>query len=351
MKKLLILLAAAMLVMGFAGYASADGYYEFSSFHWSDTDFRGGSDCGSYGNQIFVHNDPRVIDVYTVSIGDTSKNDKTPYLVGPDGLYGTGDDVANPDYQTRSLTYDKTITLGGSEPIGAVESAEIFVDNRGIFIGGGDSGGYAYNDVLHFDVDGNYIGKAVTATGVADRPAFLGYDSNSGKWFGADESGRDVYSSTGGAWTYEFTWPDMSGGHGDGLEVVISPDGTTFVYVSDMTSNFIGQWAEGDNPDSADVETGWNEWNRFDYAELMGGSAKYVEGMGFGALGHFWVTSAFWAGGSGEAYLYELGGGDIGGYLPPVPPSSVPEPSTILLLGFGLAGLAGYSRKKKLFRK
>ena len=349
MKKLLIVMTAAVLLMGFAGYASADGYYEFSSFHWDGTDFRGGSDCGSYGNQIFVHNGSRIIDVYTVSIGDMDKRDQTPFLVGLDGDYGTIDDVPNPDYQTRTLTYNKTITLGGSIPIGAVESAEIFVDSRGIFIGGGDSGGYSYNDVLHFDIDGNYLGKAVTATGSSNRPAFLGYDSNSGKWFGADEYGRDVYSSAGGNWTYEFTWPDMSGGHGDGLEVVISPDGKTFVYVSDMTSNFIGQWAEGDNPDTTTVETGWNEWNQFDYAELMGGSAKDVEGMGFGALGHFWVTSAYWAGGSGNAYLYELGGGDIGGYTPD--PDPVPEPATMLLLGSGLVGLAGFSRKKKISKK
>jgi len=35
-------------------------------------------------------------------------------------------------------------------------------------------------------------------------------------------------------------------------------------------------------------------------------------------------------------------------YFSPDPPSAVPEPSTFLLVGFGLMGVAGYRRK---FRK
>ncbi|MBI5554313.1 MAG: PEP-CTERM sorting domain-containing protein [Elusimicrobia bacterium] len=365
MRKFLGLMVAIILVMGFAMEVWADGYYEFSSFHWSGTDFRGGSDVGSYGNKIYVHNQAsvayepfnvRTIDVYTMSIPDMSKRDQTPFLVGPDGIYGTGDDVPNPDYQTRTLTYDETVTLGGTEEINNINCSEIYVDERGIFIPGGSDSPYSAIDVLHFGFDGAYLGKEVDAsnagmgTWYGNSISFLGYDSINDIWYGGNE-GRKVYSSAGGDWTSEFTWPSMAGGHGDGMEFVRAPDGTGYLYVSDMTSNFIGQWAKGDNPATGAVETGWNEWNRFDYAELMGGTGKYVEGMDFGALGHFWVTSAFWTGESGGSYLYELGGGEIGGYTPdPGPTPPVPEPATMLMFGSGLIGLVGLGRKK-FFKK
>ncbi|WP_419608387.1 PEP-CTERM sorting domain-containing protein [Thiolapillus sp.] len=132
---------------------------------------------------------------------------------------------------------------------------------------------------------------------------------------------RQVYSSTGGDWTYEFTWANMAGSHGDGLEWV-----NGHLFVSDMTSNFIAMW---------DYDgTIWSETQRFAYTEL-GGTNKFVEGMGFGALGHFWAGSG--------GYVYELGGGEIGDYTDPN--GSAPEPGSLLLMGAGLLGLFGLRRK------
>ena len=209
------------------------------------------------------------------------------------------------------------------------------MDETGIYITGGSD----HRDVLHFDFNGNYLGKAVDASRGPLVASFLGYDPVEKVWYTGNEN-RKVYSSTGGDWDYEFTWNNMGGWHGDGLEFVRAPDGTGYLYVSDMTSNYIGQWKK--------EPTGWTEVNRFEYVEIVG-TAKDVEGMGFGALGHFWVTSAYWTGSSDYyykgAYLYELGGGEIGGYTPP-PTPTIPEPSTLLLFGPGLLGLGAYARAR-----
>jgi hypothetical protein len=88
----------------------------------------------------------------------------------------------------------------------------------------------------------------------------------------------------------------------DGLEVVTDPNtGVAYVYVSDMTSDFLGQYRR-------DRGGSWVQENLFEYL----GTGGHVEGMGFGAFNHFWITS-------GET-LYEIGGGDLSKYTDPVEP-------------------------------
>jgi hypothetical protein len=86
------------------------------------------------------------------------------------------------------------------------------------------------------------------------------------------------------------------------MDVVVSPKtGEQFVYVSDMTSDFIGQYRRDD-------VQGWVQEQLFKYADS---TASSVEGFGFGALKHFWATSGL--------FLYELGGGEIQEDLEPCP--------------------------------
>ena len=106
-------------------------------------------------------------------------------------------------------------------------------------------------------------------------------------------------------WVLEFAHPSFAGDHNDGLEVVTdSASGIPYLYVSDMTSDFIGQYTR-----NSDGE--WVQENLFQYAEAAG---AHVEGMGFGALNHFWATNDGY--GAGHHTLYEIGGGDMQDYLP-----------------------------------
>lgn len=134
--------------------------------------------------------------------------------------------------------------------------------------------------------------------------AFLGYDDVNDVWYSGNESFRRVfqYDAETMTWGYAFEFPVLSGDHMDGMDVVTDPStGIPYVYVSDMTSNFIGQYRH-------DPALGWVQENLFSYAEATG---VPVEGFGFGALSHFWV------GGWEQHSFYEIGGGDLTEYLEP----------------------------------
>jgi hypothetical protein len=141
----------------------------------------------------------------------------------------------------------------------------------------------------------------LTVDSTANFPlSLVGYGPVDNKWYGAVESPRRVYSfcANSKSWIPEFDYPDLTGGHMDGLEVIVAPStNVQYVYVSDMTSDFLAQYRRNGSG-------GWVQENLFKYTDS---TSSNVEGMGFGALNHFWMT----AGG----ILYEIGGGDLAAYL------------------------------------
>jgi hypothetical protein len=316
----LIFTAAVLVALGICGTAVAGPiggttptgeYYEYAKFDsGSGQVFKGGGDVDCYGNRIYVNRDGNYLDVYDVTLHDTDGDGAYEPDQHPDNPSATGPKEA------RTLSY---VTSYYVPALDTPTIGEI----------------YAVADGVYFLSQGNAgISKYTFATGVTSTVisssfnlSQLGYDDVNNVWYASNESNRYVYSWNGSSWQFEFEYPNLAGGHMDGLEVVTDPKtNIPYVYVSDMTSDYLGQYRK--------TSSGWVQENLFEYT----GTAGNVEGMGFGALGHFWATTGF----SNSGSLYEIGGGDLGGYIPP----AIPLPSAVWM-GLGLLGLLGAARRAR----
>jgi hypothetical protein len=306
-----IVLCLATIVVCLTTNASGD-YYEFSAYAGGGYEY----DVDSYGNTVYwrpAFSSYSTVYAVDVSVADPSKKDEPKMTPGSDGIYGTADDLANANYQTRNFSNERSFTLAvpSGYSLQAGSHSELWVDSSNVYIVATDGSVLGFNKTTGAHVSTLAYSSGLPGSSGYGYKSFLSYGG--GKWWIGDEN-RRVYSSTDGKnWTYEFTWANMAGGHGDGMEYV-----NGHLFVSDMTSNWIAMWDENAGT--------WSETDKFSYTEEFGGSSKHVEGMGHGALGHFWAGSG--------SYIYELGGGEIQEYVIPVPGALL-----LGLLGLGSAGL------------
>ncbi len=313
MKQFLALLLALPMAAS-ADYIDTTGptghYYQYAGFTTATSEYKGGGDVDSYGDLIYVNRDGTNLDVYQVTLLDSDGDgvlepDQHPLNIGPNECPNeecsstTGNQGP---MEQRILTYVTTYSVPELDypTVGEIYAAA----DRVYFLG--EDQGDIYEYVFATDVTSKVVDSAYFNL------SHLGYDDVNGKWYASREWPRAVYSWDGSSWQFEFEYASLAGGHMDGMEVITDPcTGTPYVYVSDMTSDYIGQWKYDSTTSS------WVEENLFTYVGTYG----YVEGMGFGALGHIWVTTGF----SNSGTLYELGGGKLSCYLPKLCPE---EPGT-----------------------
>jgi hypothetical protein len=186
-------------------------------------------------------------------------------------------------------------------PIGGVHQQELYITTDTIFYLGSDA-------IYAFDRVTSAVNSVVAmpTSGYSGAYETLGFNEVSGTWFFGTRE-REVYSwdANENEWVWEIKYPNLAGSHMDGLEVVVDPNtGIPYVYATDMTSDFIGQYRE-------DEDGKWTQHNLFQYSQPQGDA---IEGMGFGTLNHFWC-------GSGSV-LYEIGGGDLSQYTESFSPTN-----------------------------
>ncbi|MCA9599877.1 MAG: hypothetical protein KC776_41510 [Myxococcales bacterium] len=269
-------------------------YYQYAVFEKDQTPFLGGYDVDSIGDMIYVNRGGTYLDVYKVTLLDSDNDGKLEPDQHPDNPNATG------PIEERKLEFIKTLTKASDNvPLGSASHAEIFAASEDKLYMLGPS----HDGVISEYLMGPATSSVMVQPSSAITLSVMGFGDANGVWYGGGESARRVYSyhEPTKSWVAEFDYPNLAGSHMDGMEVVVAPKtGEQYVYVSDMTSDFIAQYHQ--------EETGWVQANLYQYND---GTGSPVEGFGFGALNHFWATSG--------SYLYEVGGGEIQEFLEPCP--------------------------------
>lgn len=280
---------------------SISDYYVYSTLNTGHTS------GGSYGvdgyvgsdgvDRIIYYNDAAAY-IYTVEI-PAGLNPHTH----PDNPDATG------PIAPRLFNLERSFDLGENFTGGTFNhEAEFYVDeeNDVIYVGAYPDGILKYV----FDPDelnpvaegpaGNYIFESMVAPATPQGPSgwgtqSLAYDPENNVWyagtfgtFNAAEVLRyDASQGSGGIWEVAFTYiPSGTGSHHDGMELLGG-----YLFLADYMGDYIYQFT-----------TDGDLVNIYTHPPLD----HEVEGMGWGALFHFWVGSH-----AGDDMISELGGGAL----------------------------------------
>jgi hypothetical protein len=274
-------------------------YYRYANFTASNSPLKisgNVDDVDSYGDYIYVNRGPWysqgiALDVYKVTLIDSDGDGKLEPNQHPDNPADKG------PIEQRVLAFVATYTTAAPDnaPMGIAHRGEMLAVSDRIFTLGPKNDG-DITEYIFATKTSNVVAHSTAAFPLSQ----MGFGDQDKTWYGSHEGARRVYSycPSHKAWVAEFQYPNLAGSHMDGLEVIVSVQTKTqYVYVSDMTSDFLGQYRR-------DGQGGWVQENLFKYVDPAGAN---VEGMGFGAFCHLWMTS-------GNS-LYEIGGGDLTSYL------------------------------------
>ncbi len=193
-----------------------------------------------------------------------------------------GDPQMHPDNPDSTGAVSKrTFTLISSHyiPNARPGGNSFYIDDTGIYYG--PCGG-----TMRWDFDWSNETTVVSKSFCGQ--TFAGNPRTGDFWAG--DSSRRLYKWDGSKWAYQFTYPNLGGGHHDGMTIA-----NDTLFVSDMTSDYIATYKldkEGNviNPAAPD--------HIYKYT-----ASPVVENMGFGPNNHIWITAG--------NVVYEIGGGKL----------------------------------------